>query len=124
MLLLLTTSEEFHAFMKQTEKELWSLFESIDRNHDGTLDRDELRAAFQSAGLAVSSAKLDRFFAKVDANHDGSVSYEEWRYAASVCNHCLKKSHFHFTLHSLCRNAFANTAIETSSYSYPPTNLA
>ena len=53
-----------------TENELFSLFKSIDRDHNGKLDKKELKVAFIKAGLAVPSRKLDQFFAEVDGNHD------------------------------------------------------
>jgi hypothetical protein len=65
---------EFRTFVENTEKELLSLFKSIDRDHDGRLDKDELRAAFNKAGLTVSSSKLDKFFSEVDQNHDVRLS--------------------------------------------------
>jgi solute carrier family 25 phosphate transporter 23/24/25/41 len=46
------------------------LFKSIDRDHDGRLDKSELRAAFKKAGLAVPNSKLDQFFSEVDDNND------------------------------------------------------
>ena len=66
--------------MEQTEKELLQLFKSIDRNHNGQLDKTELRDAFVRAGLVIPSSKLDQFFAEVDTNHDGVISFDEWRY--------------------------------------------
>jgi solute carrier family 25 phosphate transporter 23/24/25/41 len=71
--------EEFQKFVKHTERELQLLFDSIDRNHDGSLDKDEIASAFRQAGLTVSNAKLDAFFDKIDTNHDGHLSFEEWR---------------------------------------------
>ncbi|KAL9105290.1 MAG: hypothetical protein Q9227_009505 [Pyrenula ochraceoflavens] len=76
---LIRATIEFRVFVEHTEKELWQLFESIDRNHDGTLDKGELRAAFARAGLTISNAKLDKFFDEVDTNHDGQISFAEWR---------------------------------------------
>lgn len=70
---------EFRVFVEHAEKELWQLFESIDRDHSGALDKDELRAAFSRSGLTISNAKLDQFFDEVDTNHDGEISFEEWR---------------------------------------------
>lgn len=67
-------------FVTHTEHQLRLLFDSIDRNHDGTLDKAELQAAFRGAGLVVSNRKLDNFFARVDENGDGAVSFEEWRF--------------------------------------------
>jgi solute carrier family 25 phosphate transporter 23/24/25/41 len=71
--------EEFRNFVEQTEKELLSLFHSIDRDHDGKLDKAELKRAFKRAGLTVPDAKLDQFFAEVDENHDGYITFDEWR---------------------------------------------
>jgi solute carrier family 25 (mitochondrial phosphate transporter), member 23/24/25/41 len=70
---------EFKVFVDHAERELRQLFESIDRDHNGELDKGELKAAFRRAGLAISNAKLDQFFDEVDVNHDGVISFEEWR---------------------------------------------
>lgn len=63
---------EFRTFVEHTEKELYTLFQSIDRDHDGRLDKNELKSAFRKAGLSVPSSKLDRFFDEVDMNNDVS----------------------------------------------------
>lgn len=65
--------------MEETEKELLDLFNSIDRDHDGKLEKKELQSAFRSAGVTVPSSKLDQLFDDVDSNNDGVISYEEWR---------------------------------------------
>ncbi len=70
---------EFRVFVEHAEKELWQLFESIDKDHSGALDKGELRTAFSRAGLTISNAKLDQFFDEVDSNHDGQISFDEWR---------------------------------------------
>ncbi|KAI4277355.1 MAG: hypothetical protein LQ337_001846 [Flavoplaca oasis] len=70
---------EFRGFVRQTEKELLKLFQSIDRDRNGQLDKTELRSAFSRAGLAVPNSKLDRFFSEVDTNGDGVISFDEWR---------------------------------------------
>lgn len=55
------------------------LFRSIDKNGDGKVNKDELRNAFKSAGLAVPARRLDGFFSKIDMNNDGYISFDEWR---------------------------------------------
>ncbi|KIV87720.1 hypothetical protein PV11_03249 [Exophiala sideris] len=70
---------EFSVFVEHAERELWQLFESIDRDNSGALDKDELRSAFRRAGLTISTSKLDQFFDEVDTNHDGEISFDEWR---------------------------------------------
>ncbi|KAL8938686.1 MAG: hypothetical protein Q9211_003088 [Gyalolechia sp. 1 TL-2023] len=70
---------EFRTFVERTENELLKLFKSIDRNHNGQLDKSELKSAFARAGLVIPSSKLDQFFSEVDTNNDGVISFEEWR---------------------------------------------
>jgi len=66
--------------VEQTEKELWQLFKSIDRDRNGQLDKGELRSAFVTAGIMLPNSKLDQFFSEVDTNHDGVITFDEWRY--------------------------------------------
>lgn len=60
------------------------MFQSIDRNQNGEIDKAELRSAFARSGVTVSNSKLDEFFAEVDKNNDGVISYTEWRYEQLV----------------------------------------
>ena len=73
------TYDEFVKFCDETEKELWTLFQTIDRDHNGNLDKSELSQAFEKAGVGVSNARLDRFFGYIDKNHDGKIEFDEWR---------------------------------------------
>lgn len=74
---------EFRRFVDHADKALWALFEIIDRNHNGEIDKNELEEAFARAGVTVSNAKLDEFFRLMDVNNDGVISYSEWRYDTS-----------------------------------------
>ncbi|KAG9248682.1 mitochondrial carrier domain-containing protein [Calycina marina] len=71
--------EEFRTFVDRTEKELFNLFHSIDRDQDNRLDKTELQVAFKRAGMVVPQAKLNQFFAEVDENNDGYITFDEWR---------------------------------------------
>ncbi|GAB7331044.1 hypothetical protein MBLNU13_g02538t1 [Cladosporium sp. NU13] len=71
--------EEFCKFCQETEKELWALFTSIDKDKNGRLDKSELASAFERSGVGVSNARLDRFFSYIDKDHDGLIDYNEWR---------------------------------------------
>lgn len=71
--------EEFRVFVEAAERQLLFLFRSIDHDHDGRLNKDELRAAFQHSGLAVPARRLTGFFDEIDLNHDGYITFDEWR---------------------------------------------
>ncbi|KAK3321483.1 mitochondrial carrier domain-containing protein [Cercophora scortea] len=71
--------EEFRVFVEAAERQLLMLFRSIDRDRDGRLGKDELRAAFQRAGLSVPMRRLADFFDEIDMNHDGYITFDEWR---------------------------------------------
>lgn len=73
------TYDEFVKFCDETERSLWTLFQSIDRDHNGKLDKSELSQAFERSGVAVSNARLDRFFGYIDKDHDGKIDFPEWR---------------------------------------------
>lgn len=84
---LIPGNPEFRAFIDHTESGLWQMFQRIDRNKNGEIDKAELRSAFAQSGVTVSSARLDHFFAEVDKNNDGVISYTEWR-----CVHSKSKT--------------------------------
>ncbi|RYP14896.1 hypothetical protein DL765_006038 [Monosporascus sp. GIB2] len=71
--------EEFRVFVEAAERQLLMLFKAIDRDHNGKLDKDELQAAFQRAGIAIPVRRLNNFFQDIDHNKDGFITYEEWR---------------------------------------------
>jgi len=71
--------DEFCKFCQETEKELWTLFTSIDKDNNGRLDKHELASAFELSGVGVSNARLDRFFSHIDKDRDGLIDYNEWR---------------------------------------------
>lgn len=71
--------EEFVRFCKETEGQLRKLFDGIDRDRSGQLDKNELSTAFERAGMNLSEERLERFFSYIDRNHDGGIDFREWR---------------------------------------------
>lgn len=49
-------------------------FKLFDRDHNGTLDREEVREAMAEMGQRPSELELDRFFAAYDKNSDQKIS--------------------------------------------------
>lgn len=73
-------SPEFRVFVERADRQLLTLFRSIDRDGNGKLDLKELQGAFRNAGLTVSNRRLLDFFNDMDHNHDGFITFDEWRY--------------------------------------------
>jgi solute carrier family 25 phosphate transporter 23/24/25/41 len=76
-------SLEFRVFVERADRQLTTLFDSIDRDGNGKLDIKELQTAFRNAGLTVSNRRLLDFFNDMDNNNDGYVTIDEWRYVSS-----------------------------------------
>ncbi len=70
---------EFRVFVEETEGQLWTLFNKIDRDGNGRIDKNELKAAFQRANLSVPPKKLDRFVEEFDRDGSGVITFDEWR---------------------------------------------
>ena len=80
-------SIEFLTFVEHAERELWGLFQTIDRDHNGKLDKSELQMAFAKAGVVIDNVKLARFFDRIDANHDEEITFDEWRFVQMTLFH-------------------------------------
>ncbi len=95
---------EFRTFVEAAEKQLLLLFRSIDRDKDGRLNKKELQAAFQRAGLSVPNKRLSGFFDELDLNNDGFITFDEWRYVLSyLCLVCVSLAPFRF--HRCCASS-------------------
>ena len=69
-----TTREAFLATVQ-------TRFNTVDSNHDGVLDANEIAAAQQKEiqqARAVEQQRLDAEFTKLDTNHDGQLSKAEF----------------------------------------------
>jgi EF-hand domain pair len=55
-----------------------SLFNAIDRNHSGRIDRDELATAFNSMKIILADDELDFIFSSLDKDQSGFVDENEF----------------------------------------------
>lgn len=72
--------KEFQRFFEATDRELWKIFDAVDVDRDGKIDKLELRRALFKSGINVNGDRLEQFFKSMDSDRDGSISYDEWRY--------------------------------------------
>ena len=68
----------FHIDNNFTNDQLYKLFDSIDKDKSGSIDRDELLKALEKSGVKMANMKVDAMMEVGDENHDGSISKEEF----------------------------------------------
>lgn len=84
------------------------LFQKLDANSDGSVDKSEFETGLQSKG--VDSSKADELFAKLDQNGDGSVSQTELTQG-------MHKAHHHRRAQEAQGSSDASSASGSSSSS-------
>ena len=60
------------------DAKLRALFESIDLDSGGTIDKEELRSAFKRADISGDDDALDMMFRAADVDDSGEIDYDEF----------------------------------------------
>merc|ERR1711998_514773 len=55
------------------------VFEEIDRDGSGAIDRREFKKALEQLGFELSSRVVKKLFQKFDKNYDGEITYKEFQ---------------------------------------------
>ncbi|CAM8898560.1 unnamed protein product [Rhodiola kirilowii] len=71
--------EEFRQYMDDKELELYSIFQGIDVEHNGSISPEELLDALNRAGVEIDDNELAHFVDRVDKDNNGVITFEEWR---------------------------------------------
>uniref|UniRef100_A0A7N1A4A6 EF-hand domain-containing protein n=1 Tax=Kalanchoe fedtschenkoi TaxID=63787 RepID=A0A7N1A4A6_KALFE len=71
--------EEFRQYMDDKELELYSIFQAIDVEHNGSIQPEELLDALNRAGIEIKDDELANFVDRVDKDNNGVITFEEWR---------------------------------------------
>jgi calcyphosin len=53
-------------------------FKRYDKNHNGTLERDEFTWALKEAGIVLTKTESDNLFKYFDKNNDNLITYQEF----------------------------------------------
>ena len=64
--------------MKLTNESLRSIFDRIDTNGDGVLQREEIMNGFKANGITFRAETVDALMKLADKNNDGVIQYEEF----------------------------------------------
>ncbi len=59
-------------------------FTALDRNGDGVISREELRAAMAAEGMYLGDEAIDLELQRADLNADGKITLREWLHMWSV----------------------------------------
>merc|ERR1711981_657204 len=71
-------AEALESIPERPEKELAEAFRIFDKNCDGYLDFDEIKAALDQVAEKFEDWEIQCFIAEADKNDDGQMDYEEW----------------------------------------------
>lgn len=62
-----------------TENKIRDMFDMFDADGGGTIDCDELTAAFVSLGISDTKEEIDQLVEQIDTDGSGVIEYEEFR---------------------------------------------
>ncbi|PRQ27674.1 putative EF-hand domain pair protein [Rosa chinensis] len=71
-----------------SKEQVRELFKSFDKDGDGKLSKEELKAAFRKLGSWWSSFRARRALRYVDSNDDGQISKEEFNDLVNYALEC------------------------------------
>lgn len=54
------------------------IFESLDKNLDGSLSKQEVAQGLKRLGMADAEDQADRIFKQIDMDDNGDIQFEEW----------------------------------------------
>jgi len=69
------------SLLRQLTESNWSLreaFQALDKDGNGSISRDELRARLRELEIELSFDDFQRIFGKLDVNNDGNISFSEF----------------------------------------------
>ena len=71
---------------------LKAIFQKVDKDHDGEIDRKEFKIFAKKIKLSVSARQLDEWFRQMDADKSGGIDFDELRnwYAESTDESVLR----------------------------------
>lgn len=96
---------------KEENDKLRGSFQALDKDRDGFISKDELKAGFKLMYSHLSESDLnkeiDRVFERADLDGDGMIDYSEWQISCVNKESILKRERLveafkHFDKVSLC----------------------
>jgi len=64
---------------KEETDKMESIFESMDKNNDGMLSKQEIREGYEEHfGVAIDDEELDKIFSAIDTDGSGAIDYSEF----------------------------------------------
>ena len=61
-----------------SEDELRECFDAFDKDHSGTIERNEIKEVCTQLGIDATKAEIDNLMSTADADGDGKISFEEF----------------------------------------------
>ena len=64
-----------------TEDQLREVFNTFDKDGNGSIDREEIKAVCESLGIEADKSAIDDLIKQADADGNGKIEFEEFKKA-------------------------------------------
>lgn len=70
---------DFVEYVTETDRKMQILFQDLDLDKNGIIDREEIKRGFENLGIFLSDAQTDKLLENIDRNNSLQIDWKEWR---------------------------------------------
>lgn len=70
---------DFVKYVTETDRKMQILFQDLDLDKNGIIDREEIKRGFENLEIILSDAQIDKLLENIDKNNSLQIDWHEWR---------------------------------------------
>jgi solute carrier family 25 phosphate transporter 23/24/25/41 len=70
---------DFVDYVSETDKKIKLVFTDLDTDHNGIIDRNEIKKGFENLGVILNDKQIDKLLVHLDKNKSLQIDWTEWR---------------------------------------------
>ena len=70
---------DFVDYVSRTDNQVLLVFQSLDRDKNGVIDKSEIKNAFQDLGVHLDDEQIEKLMKHLDKNNSLQIDWKEWR---------------------------------------------
>lgn len=71
--------QDFLDYVGEKDKKIKLFFNNLDRDNNGTIDRNEIKKGFEELGIVLTMTQIDKLLRDIDGNGSLEIDWKEWR---------------------------------------------